>query len=178
MPNHTHKEFIKFNAVERAVRPGRIIHSGRISISGRELRARDRQAADRSRLRGQESSVGRSGRTKQYGDIMAEIEKKRVIALLNQILESELAGVVRYTHYSLLVYGYNRIPIVSWLREQAIESLTHAQLAGESLDLPAVRFTLDAQCIALAPHQLERFAKLSELLFVILRHRAYRHPAQ
>ena len=43
----------------------------------------------------------------------------------------ELAGVIRYTHYSLLVYGYNRIPIVSWLREQAAESQKHAELAGE-----------------------------------------------
>jgi bacterioferritin len=64
---------------------------------------------------------------------MAEIDKKRAIELLNQILESELAGVIRYTHYSFLVYGYNRIPIVSWLREQATESLTHAQLAGEMI---------------------------------------------
>jgi bacterioferritin len=64
---------------------------------------------------------------------MADIEKKRVVELLNQILESELAGVIRYTHYSLLVFGYNRIPIVSWFREQATESLTHAQLAGEMI---------------------------------------------
>ena len=64
---------------------------------------------------------------------MAEIDKKRVIGLLNRILESELAGVVRYTHYSFLVFGYTRIPIVSWLREQATESLTHAQLAGEMI---------------------------------------------
>src|SRR5580700_2218735 len=64
---------------------------------------------------------------------MAEIEKNRVIELLNRILESELAGVIRYTHYSLLVFGYNRIPIVSWVREQATESLTHAQLAGEMI---------------------------------------------
>lgn len=64
---------------------------------------------------------------------MPEIEKSRVIELLNRILESELAGVVRYTHYSFLVFGYNRIPIVSWLREQAAESLTHAQLAGEMI---------------------------------------------
>ena len=64
---------------------------------------------------------------------MAEIEKKRVIELLNRILESELAGVIRYTHYSLLVFGYTRIPIVSWLREQATESLTHAQAAGEMI---------------------------------------------
>src|SRR3954464_3949592 len=60
-----------------------------------------------------------------------EIEKERVIGLLNRILESELAGVIRYTHYSLLVYGFNRIPIVSWLRDQATESLAHAQMAGE-----------------------------------------------
>jgi len=64
---------------------------------------------------------------------MGEIDRKRVIDLLNRILESELAGVIRYTHYSFLVYGYNRIPIVSWLREQAAESQTHAQLAGEMI---------------------------------------------
>ncbi len=54
-----------------------------------------------------------------------------VIKALNTILEFELAGVVRYTHYALMVYGYNRIPIVSWLRAQATESLTHADKAGE-----------------------------------------------
>jgi bacterioferritin len=50
---------------------------------------------------------------------MPELNRDRVVELLNRILEAELAGVVRYTHYSFLVYGYNRIPIVSWLREQA-----------------------------------------------------------
>lgn len=60
-----------------------------------------------------------------------EVDTKKVIDLLNHILEMELAGVVRYTHYSLMVYGYGRIPIVSWLREQANESLLHAQQAGE-----------------------------------------------
>ncbi|MEE4376630.1 MAG: ferritin-like domain-containing protein [Candidatus Competibacteraceae bacterium] len=59
------------------------------------------------------------------------IEKEKVLATLNKIMEFELAGVVRYTHYSLMVYGYGRIPIVSWLREQADESLQHAQQAGE-----------------------------------------------
>lgn len=54
-----------------------------------------------------------------------------VIRLLNRILELELAGVVRYTHYSFMVTGYGRIPIVSWLRGQANESLAHAQEAGE-----------------------------------------------
>ena len=57
--------------------------------------------------------------------------KEAVIRALNKILELELAGVVRYTHYSLMVFGYNRIPIVSWLRAQATESLAHAQAAGE-----------------------------------------------
>jgi bacterioferritin len=57
--------------------------------------------------------------------------KKSVVKVLDKILELELAGVVRYTHYSLMVYGYNRIPIVGWLREQATESLAHAQAAGE-----------------------------------------------
>src|SRR6188474_3825329 len=62
---------------------------------------------------------------------MAEIDKEKVIAVLNHILERELAGVVRYTHYSFLVFGYGRIPIVSWLRDQANESLVHAQQVGE-----------------------------------------------
>lgn len=66
---------------------------------------------------------------------MAELDKERVVGLLNRILEEELAGVVRYTHYSFLVFGHNRIPIVSWLREQAAESLTHAQQAGEMITL-------------------------------------------
>lgn len=54
-----------------------------------------------------------------------------VVKVLNTILEMELAGVVRYTHYALMIYGYNRIPIVSWLRSQATESLDHANKAGE-----------------------------------------------
>ncbi|OZB61465.1 MAG: bacterioferritin, partial [Lysobacterales bacterium 13-68-4] len=58
-------------------------------------------------------------------------DKERAIALLNRILELELAGVVRYTHYALMIYGYNRIPIVSWLSGQADESLQHARRAGE-----------------------------------------------
>jgi len=61
----------------------------------------------------------------------AAFDTKPIIEALNKILEAELAGVVRYTHYSLMVFGYNRIPIVSWLREQATESLGHAQQAGE-----------------------------------------------
>ena len=60
-----------------------------------------------------------------------DVDPTVVIATLNKILEAELAGVVRYTHYSFMVYGYGRIPIVAWLRAQADESLLHAQEAGE-----------------------------------------------
>jgi bacterioferritin len=59
------------------------------------------------------------------------IDKSAVLKVINKILEAELAGVVRYTHYSFMVYGYGRIPIVSWLRSQAEESMLHAQQAGE-----------------------------------------------
>ncbi|MEA2491241.1 MAG: bacterioferritin [Acidobacteriota bacterium] len=62
-----------------------------------------------------------------------DIDRPKVVQTLNKIMEMELAGSVRYTHYSLMVFGYNRIPIVSWLREQATESLTHAQQAGEMI---------------------------------------------
>ena len=64
---------------------------------------------------------------------MPPLDTDKVVRVLNRILEQELAGVVRYTHYSFLVFGYNRIPIVSWLREQAAESLTHSQAAGEMI---------------------------------------------
>ena len=63
------------------------------------------------------------------------LDKKAVVDVLNSVLETELAGVVRYTHYSFMVYGYNRIPIVAWLRDQATESIGHAQQAGEMITL-------------------------------------------
>ena len=62
---------------------------------------------------------------------MAELDKDATVGVLNRILEAELAGVVRYTHYAFLVFGFGRIPIVSWLNAQADESLLHARQAGE-----------------------------------------------
>src|SRR5215475_8845590 len=62
---------------------------------------------------------------------MSNVDTDKIVSVLNRILEAELAGVVRYTHYSFLVFGFGRIPIVSWLREQANESLAHAQQVGE-----------------------------------------------
>ena len=62
---------------------------------------------------------------------MSPLDTNRTVDVLNRVLESELAGVIRYTHYSFLVFGFGRIPIVSWLREQADESLLHAQQVGD-----------------------------------------------
>ncbi len=58
-------------------------------------------------------------------------DRAAAVALLNDILETELAGVVRYTHYSFMIFGHNRIPIVSWLRGEANTCLAHATQAGE-----------------------------------------------
>ena len=66
---------------------------------------------------------------------MEQTTNKTSIDALNRIMELELAGVVRYTHYSLMVYGYNRIPIVSWLKSNAQEGLDHAHKAGELVTL-------------------------------------------
>ncbi|MFK7743358.1 MAG: bacterioferritin [Planctomycetota bacterium] len=57
--------------------------------------------------------------------------REKVLAVLNEILELELAGVVRYTHYSLMIFGHARIPIAKWFRDEATESLDHAVQAGE-----------------------------------------------
>ena len=62
-----------------------------------------------------------------------EINTNEVCDILNEIMEYELAGVVRYTHSSMMVSGPYRLPIVTFLKEQAAESLMHAQLAGEKI---------------------------------------------
>ena len=64
---------------------------------------------------------------------MKDIDVKKVCKILNEVMECELAGVVRYTHSSMMVSGPHRIPIVDFLKEQANESLLHAQQAGELL---------------------------------------------
>ena len=64
---------------------------------------------------------------------MKQLDEKKVCEILNSIMEYELAGVVRYTHSSLMVTGPHRIPIVAFLQGQANESLLHAQQAGELL---------------------------------------------
>ncbi len=64
---------------------------------------------------------------------MKDLEQEKAIDILRKIMEFELAGVVRYTHYALMVTGPNRIPIVDFFKAQATESLLHAQQVGEIL---------------------------------------------
>ena len=64
---------------------------------------------------------------------LGKAETARVVDILKRILELELAGLVRYLHYSFMIFGHNRIPIVAWLRKQADESQVHAVEAGEHI---------------------------------------------
>jgi bacterioferritin len=66
---------------------------------------------------------------------MDDRNNQPAIDILNEIMEAELAGVVRYSHYALMVYGYNRIPIVDWMKANANEGLMHAHRAGELVTL-------------------------------------------
>ena len=64
---------------------------------------------------------------------MKNINTTKVCEVLNEVMECELSGVVRYTHSSMMVSGPHRVSIVDFLKEQANESLLHAQQAGEIL---------------------------------------------
>jgi len=61
------------------------------------------------------------------------MDKEKVVAHLDKILEAELSGVVRYLHYSFMVFGPNRIPITKWFRDHALEGFSHAVLIGEKI---------------------------------------------
>lgn len=58
---------------------------------------------------------------------------KEVLKKLDEILESEVSGIVRYLHYSLMIKGPNRIPIVKFFRDQATEAFDHAAIIGEKI---------------------------------------------
>jgi bacterioferritin len=77
--------------------------------------------------------MGKSKEKKRLGAMNghADLDTKEIVKVLNRILELELAGVVRYMHYSFMIFGHHRIPIVKWLRDQSTESMAHAILAGE-----------------------------------------------
>tara|TARA_B100001123_G_C15213019_1_gene988066 strand:- start:946 stop:1368 length:423 start_codon:yes stop_codon:yes gene_type:complete len=61
------------------------------------------------------------------------MDKNKIIDKLSDIFDLELSGVIRYTHYSLMIFGANRLPLVDFFKAQATESLTHANLAGEHI---------------------------------------------
>jgi bacterioferritin len=64
---------------------------------------------------------------------MTETKNKQALEVLGQIFQAEIAGIVRYLHYSFMVMGHNRIPIQKWFRDQASESTTHAITIGEKI---------------------------------------------
>ena len=61
------------------------------------------------------------------------MNNNKIIEKLSEIFDLELSGVIRYTHYSLMIFGANRLPLVDFFKAQATESLTHANLAGEHI---------------------------------------------
>ena len=64
---------------------------------------------------------------------MASSTNEKIVEKLNNILEMEISGVVRYLHYALMVTGPNRIPIVKWFHDQATEAYQHASTVGEKI---------------------------------------------
>jgi bacterioferritin len=75
-------------------------------------------------------------------EMVMELERDKTLDVLNQILELELAGAVRYTQYSLMVFGHARIPIMDWMRSQASEDLAHAAAVGEEITSLGARVSL------------------------------------
>ncbi len=57
----------------------------------------------------------------------------KIVDCLHQIFQGEMAGIIRYLHYSFMVMGHSRIPIQQWFRDQAQESMTHAVQIGEKI---------------------------------------------
>jgi bacterioferritin len=69
--------------------------------------------------------------------------KSAALQILGRIYAHEVAGIIRYLHYSFLIMGHNRIPIQKWLREQADEGIAHSVLIGEKItslggEIPAI----------------------------------------
>lgn len=61
------------------------------------------------------------------------MNNKKVIEKLSEIFNLELSGVIRYTHYALMIFGPNRLPLIDFYRLQAKESLQHADIIGEHI---------------------------------------------
>ena len=61
------------------------------------------------------------------------MDKEKIIKKLSEIFNLELTGVIRYTHYALMIFGANRLPLIDFYRQQAKESLVHADMIGEHI---------------------------------------------
>jgi bacterioferritin len=111
---------------------------------------------------------------------LSSSQTTKVVGILNRILELELAGLVRYLHYSFMIFGHNRIPIVSWLRGQADESQAHAIQAGEHITnlgghpslrigglLETHKHNVDEILREALTHELEGLAEYRKLLIAV-----------
>lgn len=110
---------------------------------------------------------------------MSQTPSKKVMKLLNDIFQEEMAGITRYLHYSFMIMGHNRIPIQSWFRSQANESMQHATLIGEKITSYGGHPTLNAadvpetnthqidkileECVAFEKKALTMYQRLVEL---------------
>ena len=92
------------------------------------------------------------------------------VRILDEIMQVELAGVVRYTHYAIMITGPNRMPLVEFMKAQAAESLAHAQAAGEILA------GLDEAITQLLVQPQDELRVL--LLFLFLRHVRWQLPGR
>ena len=111
---------------------------------------------------------------------MENLNTKKVIEVLNTIVQCELSGVVRYTHYALMITGRDRLTLTEYFKTQASESLTHAQDAGElvtglgghpSLEISIIEESNKHRAIDLLneslEHELKAVSLYKELLTVV-----------
>ncbi len=89
-------------------------------------------------VKGKKTPKNTPSETKEKVAPVAKAAKKpsgdsEILVQLNRILEAELSGVVRYLHYSFMIFGPNRIPITKWFREHALEGFAHAVTIGEKI---------------------------------------------
>ena len=91
--------------------------------------------------------------------------REEAISVLNQLVELELAGAVRYTQYSLMIFGHARIPIMHWMRQQASEAWAHATEAGEEVTTLGGRVSLEIGKLAGTHH-----ASVDEILQELVIH--------
>ena len=111
---------------------------------------------------------------------MKRLQTPKVIEILNQILEHEMSGVIRYTDYAFMTFGYSRIPIVSFFNSSADEGLLHARLAGEHITAlggvpsvkiaritPLKRYDVDGMLKSSLRHELQAVDAYTGLLRLV-----------